>query len=143
MRMPYAYAMPLPARAKSRGFRNRVRPPCRGCHGAALAQARRARRLCARRRVKKTAMVQSLQQGNRGVGAITTGARPCLIYFVMPYLFAVPYLCACVRVRARVPVSVRRRERPSHGPALPLGYTAHIVAGPVFDAFLAAPAGGF
>ena len=143
MRMPYAYAMPLPARAKSRGFRNRVRPPCRGCHGAALAQARRARRLCARRRVKKSAMVQSLQQGNRGVGAITTGARPCLIYFVMPYPFAVPYLCACVRVRVRVRVSVRRRERPSHGPALPLRYTAHIVAGPVFGAFLAAPAGGF
>ena len=34
-----------------------------------------------------------LQQGNRGAGAITTGARPCLIYFVMPYPFAVPYLC--------------------------------------------------
>ena len=143
MRMPYAYAMPLPARAKSRGFRNRVRPPCRGCHGAALAQARRARRLCARRRVNKSAMVQSLQQGNRGVGAITTGARPCLIYFVMPYLFAVPYLCACVRVRVRLRVSVRRRERPSHGPALPLRNTAHIVAGAVFGAFLAAPAGGF
>ena len=106
MRMPYAYAMPLPARAKSRGFRNRVRPPCRGCHGAALAQARRARRLCARRRVNKSAMVQSLQQGNRGVGAITTGARPCLIYFVMPYPFAVPYLCACVRVRVHAPIAL-------------------------------------
>ena len=46
-------------------------------------------------------------------------------------------------VRVRVRVSVRRRERPSHGPVLPLRYTAHIVAGPVFDAFLAAPAGGF
>ena len=42
MRMPYACAMPLPARAKSRGVKDRVRPPCRGCHGAALAQARRA-----------------------------------------------------------------------------------------------------
>ena len=40
-------------------------------------------------------------------------------------------------------VCVRRRERPSHGPTLPLRYTAHIVAGPVFDDLLAAPAGGF
>ena len=62
------------------------------------------------------------------------------------------YACGCAYSRTdgvarahpvRVRVSVRRRERPSHGPALPLRYTAHIVAGPVFDAFLAAPAGGF
>ena len=88
-------------------------------------------------------MALSFQQGNWGGGAITTGARPCLIYCVMPYLFAVPYLCARVRVRVRVRVSARRRERPSHGPALPLRYTANIVAGHVFDGFRAAPAGGF
>ena len=62
------------------------------------------------------------------------------------------YACGCAYSRTdgvarahpvRVRVSVRRRERPSHGPALPLRYTAHIVAGPVLGAFLAAPAGGF
>ena len=142
MRMPYAYAMPLPARAKSRGFRNRVRPPCRGCHGAALAQARRARRLCARRRVKKSAMVQSLQQGNRGVGAITTGARPCLIYFVMPYPFAVPYLCAgasCACACACVCAAPRKAKSwPSATPAL---HCAHR-RGTRFWCFFGGPCGG-
>ena len=47
---------------------------------------------------------------------------------VMPYLFAIPHLCLC-----------GAEKRPSHGPTLPLRYTAHIVAGPVFNDFLGDP----
>ena len=47
---------------------------------------------------------------------------------------------------AQVRLGSRRHmlcPKPSHGQTLPLRYTAHIVAGPVFDDILAAPAGGF
>ena len=71
---------------------------------------------------------------------------PTLSIFYLLFLIYVLFLiqfCYALFICHSSSVSVRRRERPSHGPTLPLRYTAHIVAGPVFDDFLAAPAGGF
>ena len=71
MRMPYACAMPLPTRAKSRGVKHRVRPPCRGCHGAALAQARRASCLLSTKaRLKNRRWPRPFNKGVKGGGAL-------------------------------------------------------------------------
>ena len=64
--------------------------------------------------------------------------RPTLsiiyLLFLIYVLFLIQLLCL-IYLPSLISVCARRRERPSHGPTLPLRYTAHIVAGPVLGDF--------